>query len=179
MSRIGRKPVKLPAGVTVTAADGRLSVKGPKGELSRLVAEGIHFEFQPGVALVARENDTPKNRSAHGLMRALLANMVTGVTVGYTRHLDILGVGYKAEVKGKTLVMNLGFSHQIIYPFPNGITIDVETNTKLAVKGIDKEMVGQVASELRSFRPPDSYKGKGVRYRGEHVRLKAGKSAQK
>jgi large subunit ribosomal protein L6 len=179
MSRIGKKPVKLPAGVTVTSADGQLRVKGPKGELSRLVADGIRFEQGAGVVSVLRDSDSPRNRSAHGLMRALLANMVSGVTTGYVRHLDILGVGYKAEVKGKSLVMNLGYSHQIVYPFPDGITIDVETNTKLAVKGIDKEKVGQVASELRSFRPPDSYKGKGVRYRGEQVRLKAGKSAQK
>lgn len=179
MSRIGRMPIMLPKGVVVTTADGALRVKGPKGELERAVVSGVSFTQEGGSLVVHRASDAASARASHGLMRALAANMVTGVAQGFTRQLEILGVGYKAEVKGKTLVLNLGFSHQVLYPFPPGITIDVEQNTKLSVKGIDKEMVGQVAAELRSLRPPDSYKGKGVRFQGERVRIKAGKAAQK
>jgi large subunit ribosomal protein L6 len=178
MSRIGRKPVSLPSGVTVTAGDGVLAVKGPKGSLSRKIATGIAFDNVDGVVNVKRENDHSAVRANHGLMRALLNNMVVGVSQGFEKKLQIIGVGYKAEVKGSKLVLNLGFSHPVVYPFPQGITIAVEKNTEISVKGIDKEAVGQTAAELRSFRPPDSYKGKGVRYVGEHVRLKAGKSAQ-
>lgn len=179
MSRIGNKPIKLPQGVTVSLVDGSLSVKGPKGELSRGVARGVGVSQAGDIVRVERESEDAQIRANHGLMRALLANMVVGVSKGFSRQLEIQGVGFKAEVKGKTLVLNLGFSHQIVYPFPPGITVDVEQNTKLAVKGIDRERVGQVASELRDLRPPDSYKGKGVRYQGERVRLKAGKAAQK
>lgn len=179
MSRIGKKPVSLPKGVTVVASDGLVRVKGPKGELARGVAHGITFAQEGEQMQVQRANDEPAVRANHGLMRALLANMVQGVSQGFSRQLEIQGVGYKAERKGQTLVLNLGFSHQVIYPFPDGITVDVEQNTKLSVKGIDKELVGQVASELRGLRPPDSYKGKGIRYQGERVRLKAGKAAQK
>lgn len=179
MSRIGKKPVALPAGVSVVARDGVLQVKGPKGELSRALAVGTSVTLEPGVAVVQRSDESSQIRANHGLMRALLANMVTGVSAGFVRNLEITGVGYKAEVKGKSLVLNLGYSHQVVYPFPNGITIEVETNTKVRVKGADKELVGQVASELRGLRSPDSYKGKGVRYAGERIRIKAGKSAQK
>ena len=179
MSRIGKKPVKLPQGVTVSFAGGSLNVKGPKGELSRGVARGIDIAQAGDVVNVLRDSEDAQVRANHGLMRALVANMVQGVSKGFARQLEIQGVGFKAEVKGKTLVLNLGFSHQVVYPFPPGITVDVEQNTKLAVKGIDREKVGQVASELRGLRPPDSYKGKGVRYQGERVRLKAGKAAQK
>lgn len=179
MSRIGKKPVALPAGVTVRAQDGVLQVKGPKGELSRALAVGTSVTLEPGAAVVQRADESNQIRANHGLMRALLANMVTGVSAGFVRNLEITGVGYKAEVKGKSLVLNLGYSHQVVYPFPNGITIEVEANTKVRVKGADKELVGQVASELRGLRSPDSYKGKGVRYAGERIRIKAGKSAQK
>lgn len=179
MSRIGKKPVVVPTGVAVAFSNGVLQVKGPKGEVSRKIANDIAFAQSPGVVNVNCLSESSQARSNHGLMRALLANMVTGVSTGFVRKLEILGVGYKAEVKSKTLVMNLGYSHQVLYPFPDGITIDVEQNTKLSVKGVDKELVGQVASELRAMRPPDSYKGKGVRYAGERIRLKAGKSAQK
>lgn len=179
MSRIGKKPVALPSGVTVTATDGVLQVKGPKGEISRALVAGTGITQEAGTVVVTRSDETSQVRANHGLMRALLANMVNGVSAGFVRGLEIQGVGYKAEVKGKTLVLNLGYSHQVVYPFPNGITIDVEQNTKLKVKGVDKELVGQVSSELRSLRPPDSYKGKGVRYTGERIRIKAGKSAQK
>lgn len=179
MSRIGKKPVKLPKGVTVVTADGAVRVKGPKGELERSVARGISFAQEGDVLNVLREGEDATVRANHGLMRALVANMVLGVTQGFARQLEIQGVGFKAERKGTNLVLNLGFSHQVVYPFPNGITVDVEQNTKLSVKGIDKELVGQVAAELRGLRPPDSYKGKGIRFQGERVRLKAGKAAQK
>ncbi len=180
MSRIGRKPVTIPANVDVRVEDGNLRVKGPKGEIVRKVAPGVSFEFGDKVVNVNREGDSGPVRAAHGLMRALLANMVKGVSAGFTKNLEIIGVGYKAEVKGKQLVLSLGYSHPIEYPFPSGIDIavDPKDRTKIVVSGFDKEAVGQVAAELRGFRSPDSYKGKGVRYVGEHVRLKAGKSGQ-
>jgi large subunit ribosomal protein L6 len=180
MSRIGRKPVVVPTGVDVTYDGDVLAVKGPKGSIQRKIARGVSFEREGDVVSVVRVNDSGPVRAAHGLMRALLANMVEGVTKGFTKELEIIGVGYKAEASGRKLVMNLGFSHPIEYPFPDGIEIVVnpKDRTKLAVQGIDKETVGQVAAELRAYRPPDSYKGKGVRYVGEHVRLKAGKSGQ-
>lgn len=180
MSRIGRKPVTVPAGVEVAVEGGEVRVKGPKGNLSRKMAHGISFDRDGNVITVQRANNSGPVRAAHGLMRALLANMVEGVTKGFSKDLEIIGVGYKAEAKGKTLVMNLGFSHPIEYPFPDGIDIVVnpKDRTKLSVQGIDKETVGQVAAEIRGYRPPDSYKGKGVRYAGEVVRLKAGKSGQ-
>lgn len=179
MSRIGKKPITVPKGVVVVTSDGSVRVTGPKGELSRAIVSGISFSQEGDQLTVLRAGDEPAARASHGLMRALTANMVNGVSLGFARRLEIQGVGFKAEVKGKTLVLNLGFSHQVIYPFPPGITVDVEANTKLSVKGIDKELVGQVAAELRGLRPPDSYKGKGVRFQGERVRLKAGKAAQK
>jgi large subunit ribosomal protein L6 len=180
MSRIGKKPVNVPQGVDVSYDNGSLKVKGPKGNLACKIASGISFEREGETLTVVRANDSGAVRSAHGLMRALLSNMVEGVTKGFVKDLEIIGVGYKAEVKGQKLVMNLGFSHPIEYPFPSGIEIVVnpKDRTKLSVKGIDKETVGQVAAELRGYRPPDSYKGKGVRYVGEYVRLKAGKSGQ-
>jgi large subunit ribosomal protein L6 len=176
MSRIGKKPVELPSGVSVTVDSAEVHVKGPKGELSRKIVRGIAISQENNIVTVTRSSDNPKIRANHGLMRALLANMVTGVSRGFTKGLEIQGVGYKAEVKGKTLIMNLGYSHPIEYPFPDGIQISVERNTLLTVSGADKETVGQVAAELRGKRPPDRYKGKGVRYAGEYVRLKAGKS---
>ena len=178
MSRIGKLPVELPNNVTFNVADGQVSVKGPKGELSRKVAHGISFEQAENIVQVNRGGDTPRIRSNHGLMRALFANMVHGVSQGFERNLEIVGVGYKADVKGSSVVFNLGYSHPITFPFPKGITIAVDKGTRITVKGIDKEQVGQVAAELRGFRPPDSYKGKGVRYEGERIRLKAGKTAQ-
>lgn len=178
MSRIGNKPVALPKGVTFESADGQVRVKGPKGSLSRKLASGVTFKVSDTEIVVERAGDTPALRANHGLMRALVANMVQGVTKGFERRLEIIGIGYRAELKGSTLVLSLGYSHPIEYPFPEGITIAVEKNNKMVVSGIDKERVGQVASELRSFRSPDSYKGKGVRYEGERVRIKAGKSGQ-
>lgn len=183
MSRIGRKPVPLPKGVTFGVDSGNISVKGPKGEMTKKIAPGITFSVDNNVVQVGRASDARQQRAYHGLMRALLANMVTGVSKGFERKLEIIGIGYKAEVKGKKLVMNLGYSHPIEYPFPDGIKIGVEkgkgnVNSLVTVSGVDKEVVGQVAAELRGKRPPDSYKGKGVRYQGEYVRLKAGKSGQ-
>lgn len=178
MSRIGNQPVPLPKGVTFEIAEGEMRVKGPKGALSRRLVDGVSFKTEDDQVVLERDADTPRLRANHGLMRALLANMVEGVTKGFERRLEIIGVGYRAEVKGSSLVMSLGYSHPIEYPFPEGITIAVEKNNKMVVSGIDKERVGQVAAELRSFRPPDSYKGKGVRYEGEYVRIKAGKSGQ-
>lgn len=183
MSRIGKKPVALPKGVSYSVEGDRLLVKGPKGEISRPVATGITFATEGSNVQVNRGADSPTARAAHGLMRALLAGMVEGVSKGFERKLEIVGVGFKAEIKGQAIVFALGYSHTINYPFPAGITMSVEpgpNNTaRVSVKGVDKERVGQVASELRRFRSPDSYKGKGVRYLGEHVRIKAGKSGQK
>lgn len=178
MSRIGNQPVVLPSGVTFAVAGGEMQVKGPKGSLSRKTVDGVSFKQDGEAVVLERSSDAPRIKANHGLMRALLNNMVVGVSKGFEKRLEIIGVGYKAELKGNTLVMSLGYSHPIEYPFPDGIKIAVEKNNKMVVSGIDKEQVGQVAAELRSFRPPDSYKGKGVRYEGEHVRIKAGKSGQ-
>lgn len=178
MSRIGNKPVAIPSGVEVTLGGEVVSVKGPKGQLQMAVVEGVAFEQSETAVQVNRLGDSPKLRANHGLMRALLANMVHGVSKGFEKKLEIVGVGYKADVKGSTLTLNLGYSHPIVYPFPDGITIATDGPTKLTVQGIDKERVGQTAAEIRGFRSPDSYKGKGVRYAGEYIRLKAGKSGQ-
>ena len=179
MSRIGKLPITVPAGVTIAIADGLLKVKGPNGQLSQKIATGVGVEHVAGIARVTRVDESRQVRSNHGLTRALLNNMVKGVTTGFERKLDIQGVGFKSEVKGTTLVMQLGFSHPINFPFPDGITISVEKGTKLTVKGSDRQIVGETAAKLKAFRPPDSYKGKGVRYEGEHIRLKAGKTAKK
>ena len=178
MSRIGKLPIALPSGVTVAVAQGLVRVKGPKGELAREMVDGISLSQEGTHVQLERSNDSKQQRANHGLMRALVANMVNGVSAGYERRLEIVGVGYKAEIKGNTAVFNLGYSHPIEYPFPDGVTIAVDKNTKILVKGIDKEKVGQAASEIRGMRPPDSYKGKGVRYESERVRIKAGKSGQ-
>ena len=178
MSRVGNKPVPVPKGVDVQVADGELKVKGPKGFLTQHIVDGISFEVQDERVVVSRSSEVKQIRANHGLMRALLNNMVVGVSEGFTRNLEIIGVGYKAEVKGNKAVFNLGFSHPIEFPFPEGVSISVDKNTKISVTGISKEAVGQAASEIRGFRPPDAYKGKGVRYEGEYVRIKAGKTAQ-
>lgn len=179
MSRIGKLPLTLPAGVTVSVGEGALKVKGPKGELSSKLATGVSIEQNGNVVEVKRADDSRQARSNHGLTRALLNNMVTGVTKGFERKLDIQGVGFKSEVKGKSLNLSLGYSHPVEFPFPAGITIEVDKGTKLVVKGADKQLVGETAARLRQLREPDSYKGKGVRFEGEYVRLKAGKTAKK
>lgn len=178
MSRIGKLPIAVPDKVTVSIGDN-ITVKGPKGELSRPIVAGVSVVLEDNVLQVNRDSDHRTHRANHGLMRALLNNMVTGVTKGFEKKLEIIGVGYKAEMKSQTLVMNLGFSHLVEYVPPKGVSITVDKNTKLTISGSDKEAVGQTAAVIRGFRPPDAYKGKGVRYENEVVRLKAGKAAKK
>ena len=179
MSRIGKQPVAMPAGVTFTTAAGSFSVKGPKGELSQALATGVVIAQSGASLVVTRADDSQVARSNHGLTRALLANMVTGVTKGFERRLDIQGVGFKAEAKQGAIQLALGYSHPIEFPFPAGITIDVEKGTKLVVKGCDRQVVGETVAKLIALRPPDSYKGKGIRNEGQHIKLKAGKTAKK
>lgn len=180
MSRIGKLPIDVPAGVTVTVGDV-VTIKGPKGQLEQSIVDGITVAVDDGVIVVSRNSDSKPVRAKHGLMRALLNNMVVGVTKGFERKLEIIGVGYKAESKGKSVTFNLGYSHPIEFTPPDGVTVlvDKSKNNKLTVSGIDKQAVGQVAANIRGFRKPDSYKGKGVRYVGEYIRLKAGKAAKK
>lgn len=178
MSRIGKRPVPLPKGVTATIAGRTITVKGPKGELSRTVHPDLTLALEDGTVAVRRPSDEPRHKALHGLTRTLVANMVEGVTHGFSRALEIQGVGYKAEVKPFGVQLVVGYSHPVPYHAPKGITITVEGNTQVKVQGVDKELVGQVAAELRSVRPPEPYKGKGIRYVGEQVRRKAGKTAQ-
>jgi len=163
----------------VNVADGVIRVKGPKGELSQRMATGVSLEQEAGTLKVVRADESRQARANHGLTRALVNNMVQGVTKGFERKLEIQGVGFKSEIKGQTIVLSLGYSHTIVFPFPPGITIDVEKGTKLTIKGSDRQVVGETASKLRALREPDSYKGKGVRNEGEHIKLKAGKTAKK
>ena len=175
MSRIGNTPVVVPSGVTVTVTPSTMSVKGPKGQLTRPLPSHVEVTVENDKVLVSRVNDSKPARARHGLTRSLLQNLVTGVSEGYTKSLEIIGVGYRAQSKGKTLQLSLGFSHPINYAVPEGIEIKVQ-KTVIHVNGIDKELVGQTAADIRRFRQPDAYKGKGVRYLGEHIRLKAGKA---
>ena len=179
MSRIGKKPVPIPDGVTVTVNGSTVTVKGPKGELKRTFRPEMRIEKEDGRLVVIRPSDAKEHRALHGLTRALLANMVDGVTKGYRRALEIVGVGYRAEKKGKALVVSVGYSHPVHYPEPEGITLTASTPTVVVVEGIDKQKVGQVAAEIRAIRPPEPYKGKGIRYQGEQVRRKAGKAGAK
>lgn len=177
MSRIGKLPVPIPGGVTVDLGDS-IRVKGPKGELSQAKVDLVDVKIEDGQVIVTRHDDSKPSRANHGLMRSLINNMVVGVTQGFEKKLQIIGVGYRADVKGKNLVMNLGYSHPIEFPIPEGIEIAVDGKQNiLSVKGADKQQVGQVAAVIRGYRQPDHYKGKGVRYVDEHVRIKAGKSA--
>jgi large subunit ribosomal protein L6 len=179
MSRIGRKPVTIPSGVTVTVDGSTVKVKGPKGELSRTFEQSMKVRVEDNQVIVDRPSDDKRERALHGLTRALIANMVTGVTQGFKKTLEIVGVGYKAEKKGKNLVVSVGYSHPVNYPEPAGITLSTPAPTTIVIEGIDKQKVGQVAAELRQFRRPEPYKGKGIRYQGEQVRRKAGKTAGK
>lgn len=179
MSRIGNQPVPLPTGVTVALKGSSISAKGPKGQLSMRVPDFVDFEIGDGNVVVKRHNDSKPARARHGLGRALLNNMVVGVSTGFSRELSIVGVGYKAEVKGRKLILSLGYSHPVEYAIPDGIDVTVTKNTALKVTGIDKQAVGQVAAVIRGFRAPDAYKGKGVRYIDETIRLKAGKAGAK
>jgi len=177
MSRVGNNPIPIPAGVTVNIGGDSVSVKGPKGELSEKRVSLVEVAQQDGSLVFTRKNNSKPARANHGLMRALVNNMVVGVTAGFTKDLEIQGVGYRAAVKGKTLVMQLGYSHPVEHAIPDGINIAVDKNTNIKVSGISKQQVGQQAAVIRSYRKPDHYKGKGVRYVGEYVRIKAGKSA--
>ncbi|MBI4419838.1 MAG: 50S ribosomal protein L6 [Gemmatimonadetes bacterium] len=177
MSRIGKRPLPLPQGVTATVDGQRVSVKGPKGELSRTVHSELKVRVDDGQLIVERPSDEAKHKALHGLTRTLLKNMVEGVMQGYTRSLEIQGVGYKAEVRPPGVRLLVGFSHPVDFKAPAGIKLSVENNVLLKVEGIDKELVGQVAAEIRKVRPPEPYKGKGILYVGEYVRRKAGKTA--
>ena len=178
MSRIGRQPVSVPSNVTVTVGEGNsVSVKGPKGELTRQFPASISFDRDEGVINVTRPNDEGKQRALHGLSRSLLNNMVTGVSTGFTKVLEVQGVGYRAQMQGSNLQLALGFSHPVVVAPPACITFTVE-GPRVNVEGIDKEKVGQVAANIRKLRPPEPYKGKGIRYSGERVRRKAGKAGK-
>lgn len=177
MSRIGRLPVPLPKGVEVKQQDGQLSAKGPKGELTMAIPADMVVKIEDGQLTVERPSDARDHRALHGLTRALAANMVEGVTNGFQKTLEIIGVGYRAESKGKHITLHLGFSHTIDYTPPEGVSIEIPQPTSVVVSGPDKQKVGQAAAEIRSFRPPEPYKGKGVRYKDEYVRRKAGKTA--
>jgi large subunit ribosomal protein L6 len=179
MSRIGKKPVAIPKGVTVALSDHTLSVKGPKGELTRTFHREILLAVADNQVTVNRPSDENKHKALHGLSRTLVQNMVDGVSKGYQKVLEIQGVGYKAEPKPYGLNLVVGFSHPVKYEAPQGIKLTVENNTVVKVDGADKELVGQVAAELRNVRPPEPYKGKGIRYQGEQVRRKAGKTGAK
>ena len=179
MSRIGIKPIAVPSGVTITIGDDNtVTVKGPKGELTSSFSPRMKIAQEDGALTVSRPNDERQNRALHGLTRSLLNNMVVGVTDGYTKNLEIQGVGYRAAMSGKNLVLNVGFSHPVTMVPPEGITYAVEANTRVAVSGIDKQMVGEQAAKIRIVRPPEPYKGKGIRYAGEYVRRKAGKAGK-
>ncbi|MEX0855983.1 MAG: 50S ribosomal protein L6 [Gemmatimonadota bacterium] len=177
MSRIGKQPVDVPNGVEVRLDDGTVHVKGPKGSLALRVNPEVSVELSDGEIQVTRPSDEARHRALHGLTRTLIANMVEGVTQGFSRKLEIQGVGYRAEKKGNGVTLHLGFSHLINYPAPEGIQLETPTPTEVVVTGMDKQLVGQVAAEIRGFRPPEPYKGKGVRYSDEQVRRKAGKTA--
>ncbi len=179
MSRIGKKPVELPAGVTAEVDGQVIRVKGPKGELSRKVHADLRLTIAGGQVSVDRPSDEARHKALHGLTRTLVANMVVGVTKGYQKTLEIQGVGYKAEASGTGITMIVGYSHPVPYRAPQGITFAVEAGTTVRISGPDKELVGQVAAELRQIRPPEPYKGKGIRYQGERVRRKAGKTGAK
>lgn len=178
MSRIGKMPVTVPSGVSIDIDGRSVKVKGPKGELNRDFNERVSISVDEGDAIVERVDDSRESRALHGLSRALLANMVEGVSDGFKKELEIVGVGYRAALKGRDLEMQLGFSHPVSYSAPDGITFEVPEATKIVITGIDKELVGQVAANIRKIRPPEPYKGKGVRYAGEHIRRKAGKAGR-
>ncbi|MBS6401302.1 MAG: 50S ribosomal protein L6 [Atopobiaceae bacterium] len=178
MSRIGKKPVLVPAGVTVTVDNTTVTVKGPKGELTRTFSELISIKEEGEELLVVRNDDTTDSNAQQGLTRTLLHNMVVGVSEGFEKKLELTGVGYRATLKGKDLDLSLGYSHPVIYPAPENISFLVPDNTHITVQGISKEQVGQVAAEIRMKRPPEPYKGKGIHYEGEHIRRKLGKAAK-
>ena len=178
MSRIGKKPITIPAGVTVTVKDNEVTVKGPKGELKNTFNPDMAIKVEGTEILVSRPSDVKEHRALHGLTRSLIANMVEGVTNGFTKQLEVNGVGYRAQKQGKDLVMNLGFSHQVVVPEVPGITIEVPSPNLVVISGADKQQVGQFAAEVREKRPPEPYKGKGIKYADEHIRRKEGKAGK-
>ena len=179
MSRIGNKPIEIPAGVTITAAGDSVTVKGPKGSLQAPLFPGLTVEVSGNTAKVSRANDEKDLRAKHGLVRSLVNNCVVGTSTGYSQILLLQGVGYRAQKRGKDVVFSLGFSHEVVLKEPADVTVDVLENTKLKVSGIDKQRVGQVAAQIRGFKEPEPYKGKGIRYENEQVRRKAGKAGSK
>lgn len=179
MSRIGKQPIEIPSGVKIMVDNLLVTVNGPKGTLSRTILDVVSLDIADKFLTVNRADDTIKSRAAHGLTRTLINNMVTGVTKGFERALEINGVGYRAELKGDVLALSLGYSHPINFQLPAGITVEVDKMTKLLVKGIDKELVGQTAAKIRDFRSPEPYKGKGVKYADEVILRKAGKTGKK
>ena len=179
MSRIGKKPIEIPSGVTIDVKDNLVTVKGPKGEDSQLVSKNFKLEQEDNeLCVIASENPTKIENQEHGLYRSLISNMVLGVTEGYQKTLQIEGTGYRAQKQGKTLVMNLGFSHQVKMDDPEGIEVEVPNDRTIVVKGINKQLVGQYAANIRNWRKPEPYKGKGIRYEGEHIRRKVGKTGK-
>lgn len=179
MSRIGKMPITVPAGVTVTIEDNHVTVKGPKGELARQINKNMKLTMDNGVITVERPDDEKGSRSLHGLSRTLINNMIIGVTQGFSKTLEINGVGYRAAKQGQNINFTLGFSHPVVKEPPAGITFEVPAPNKIVVSGADKEVVGAVAADIRTLRPPEPYKGKGIRYEGEHVRRKIGKAGAK
>lgn len=177
MSRIGKLPIEIPSGVTITVDPSVITVAGSKGTLSQAQIEGVTIKVEDGVATVSRVNDEPKNRAKHGLMRTLVNNMVVGVSNGFSKQLEINGVGYRVALSGNTLKMNLGYSHEVVFELPAGITATVEQNV-ITISGIDKQQVGQVAADIRKLRKPEPYKGKGIKYVGERIIRKSGKSGK-
>jgi large subunit ribosomal protein L6 len=179
MSRIGKKPITIPKGVQVAVTDGQVEVQGPKGKLGLTVHHLCSVQVADGSVVVSRAADHRTARALHGLTRALVANMVQGVTEGFERKLEIVGIGYRAQLSGRTITFSLGYSHPIVFPLPEGITAEVDKQTAITLRGVDKHLIGQTAAQMRALRPPDSYKGKGVRYAGEVVRKKVGKAGAK
>ena len=179
MSRIGKKPIEIPTGVTVTNENNVITVKGPKGELTRAFHKDLTISVEENVLTVTRPSESKEHRTIHGTTRSLIANMIEGVSKGFEKKLEIVGVGLKAAVKGNVLDLALGKSHPILHPIPAGLTVTVADNTKVTVAGIDKQLVGQFAAEVRGYYPPEPYKGKGVHYVGEYIRRKEGKSVGK
>jgi large subunit ribosomal protein L6 len=179
MSRIGKAPIPIPDKVSITLSGLAVTVKGPKGELSRTLPEGVVLSQEENTLLVAAADGTRRSRERHGLCRTLVANMVEGVSKGFTRKLEIVGVGYRAQVQGSKLVVSAGYSHPVEVDPPSGVTFAVESNTQVLVSGADKELVGNEAAKIRAIRPPEPYKGKGIKYAGEHILRKAGKTGKK
>jgi len=177
VSRVGKQPISIPDAVTLDIKDNLVTAKGPKGELSVAVHKDMILKIEDGALTVSRPSDAKEHRAMHGLYRTLVNNVVEGVTKGFEKRLEIVGVGYRAEMKGKSVLLSVGYSHDILFKPTANIEISTEGNTTIVIRGIDKELVGKVAAKIRSFRPPEPYKGKGIRYAGEQVRRKAGKTA--